>query len=158
MNSSEYSVNKKKERRSFKKYRKCIKKIFLWGGLGVLSAFVFPYGTLFTFLKGLVSEYLAGSITFIAQWGLATLGGLGAIINTINAHQERKKIEDAQDMEDDIVDVLVNENDKLTKKVEDLEKQKEKVNTEAKSNTKTNADLEKSSRNIDYEEEKKYTR
>lgn len=158
MNSSEYSVNKKKEIKAFKKYRKYIRKIFTWATIAVASAFIIPYGSLFTLLKGVVSEYLASSITFIAQWGLATLGGLGTIINAINAYQERKKVEEAQDEEDNIVDVLINENDKLSKQVESLEKEKVKVNNVVKSNTKTNNNLEKNHRNMDNEEERKYTR
>ena len=157
----EYSKNQKYQRKSFKKYRKYIGRILLWGGIAVASAFILPYGALFTALKGLVGEYVAGSATFFAQWGLTALGGIGAVVNTIKANRERKKIDNAQDDEENIIDSMVNENDKLKRKIENLEKSKTKdLDHEVK--IKSMDDKEKTINTHDIEEsiekEKKYVK
>ncbi len=156
-NSSEYQSNQKKQRKSLKKYRKSILKALLWGGIGIASAFLIPYGGMFSALKGFIGESIAMNATFFTQWGVALAGVGGAVINGIKAIHERNKIEKAQDEEEDIVDRILNENDNLSKKIDNLEKQKTKE--ENKKNTMSN-DLTKNNRNIDidYEEEKEKVR
>lgn len=138
----EYSKNQKYQRKSFKKYRKYIGRILLWGGIAVASAFLIPYGGLFAALKGLLGEYVASSVTFLTQWGLVAAGGIGSIINAIKANRERKKIDDAQDDEEKIIDSMINENDELKRKVENLEKSKTKT-LEANTKVKVMDDKEK---------------
>ena len=135
--NSEYTKNQKKQRNAFNKYRKYIKKGLLWGGVGIISALIFPWKSVFTFAKGLIGESLATSITFFSQWGIAGLGLAGAMVNSIKALRERKKIDDAQDDEENIIDGMVNETDKLQRQVKDLERmyinEKEKKETNVKS-------------------------
>lgn len=134
--NKEYSNNQKIQKKSFKKYRKYIGRVLLWGAVAVASAFVIPYGTLFASLTNLVGRSLAANITFFTQWGLVAAGGMGAVVNVFKANHERRKIDIAQDEEENIIDSMVNENDKLKQKVENLEKSKEKVyeeNTKVKS-------------------------
>ena len=156
MDSVAYKTNQNKQKKSLKKYRKHILKALLWGGIGLASALFFPAGV-FPALKGVLGESIAMNATFLTQWGIAAAGGIGAVVNTIKANRERKKIEVSQDEEEDIVDAMITENDNLSRKVEGLEKQK--VKEEKKSNTLGN-NLTKSNSSIDYEEEeeKKHTR
>ncbi len=158
MNNLEYNKNQKEQKKSFKKYRKYMGKILLWGGIALASAFIAPYGLMLGALKPLIGESLAMNATFFTQWGIAAFGALRAGINAAKAHHERKKIDDAQDEQEDIVDSMINENDNLKRKVENLEKQK--VKEEDKSYEKTNNNLVKSNQGIDYdeEEEKKHTK
>ena len=157
MDNKEYSTNQKKQKKSFKKYRKYIGRIFLWGGIALVSAAFFPVGVA-TALKGMLGDFLGGSASFFLQWGIAGAGAIGAAVNGIKANSERKKIEIAQDEEEDIVDRIINENDNLTKKVESYEKSinKEKDITESK--VKTNGNYVRSSQIDDYEEEAEKTR
>ena len=158
MDNSEYQKNQKQQKKSFSKFRKFMGKVLLWGGIAVASAFVVPYELMLGALKPILGESIAINATFFTQWGIAGLGVIGAAVNAIKAHRERKKIENAQDEEEDIVDRIITENDNLNRKVDSLEKQK--VKEENKSNTKTNSNLIKSNNSIDYEEEeeKTYTR
>ena len=131
----EYSKNQKEQRKSFKKYRKYIKRSLLYGAIAIASAFVIPYEGLYTLLQGYLGESLAASATFFIQWGIAGFSALGSIFNAFNANRERKKIEDTQDEAENIFDSVVNENDELKKKVENLEKTKTKLLEEAKIKT-----------------------
>ena len=140
--NKEYDKNQKYQRKSFKKYRKYIGRILLWGGIAVASAFILPYGALFTALKGLLGESIASSATFFAQWGIVAAGGIGAVINAIKANRERKEIDNAQDDEENIIDSMVNENEDLKRKVESLEKGKTK-SIDENTKVKTISDKEK---------------
>lgn len=128
------------------------------GAVAVASAFVIPYGGLFTALKGLLGESIAINATFFTQWGIAAAGVIGSVINVIKANRERRKIDNAQDDEENIIDSMVNENDELKRKVENLEKSKVKT-MEENQKVKSLDDKEKSIhyQEIDneYEEEKK---
>lgn len=159
--NKEYDKNQKYQRKAFKKYRKYICKILLWGAVAVASAFVIPYGGLFAALKGILGESLAMNATFFAQWGITALGAIGSIVNVIKANRERKKIDNAQDDEENIIDSMVNENDELRRKVEDLEKTKTK-SIEEKTNVKAYDDKEKEFDTITMEDEnekgKKYVK
>ena len=152
--NKEYDRNQKYQRKSFKQYRKYIGRILLWSGIAVASAFIIPYESLFTFLKGMLGESIAMNATFLAQWGITAVGGIGAIINTLKANHERRKIDDAQDEEENIIDNMLNENDELKKKVESLEKTKTKT-IEEKTNVKSIDDKEKSYNTLDIDVDKK---
>lgn len=157
MDNKEYRENQKKQKKSLKKYRRHIIKAAIFGGIAIASAFLFPTG-LVGVLKGLLGDYIGGSVAFFTQWGLAGAGIIGATSNVIKANVERNKIEKSQDEEEDIVDCIINENDNLERKVNNLEKQKDK--TINKDNTKSNDRVVKIDNSLEYEEEnqKKYTK
>ena len=159
MNNKEYLENQKIQRRSFKKYCKHMIKLLISLLFAGASAFVFPsniFVWLNNLLKGIIGSYLSASITVWTQI-LCMFGGvLSGIYHAYKASKSKDEIDIAQDEEENFVDRLINENDNLTKKVENLEKEKEVENK--KSNTKS--DLIKNNREISYEEEKvkKYTK
>ena len=159
--NNEIRNNQKEQRRSLKKYRKHIGKILLWGGVAVASAFVFPYGGIFNLLKGVIGESLAMNAVFFTQWGITGAGLIGGIMNAIKAKHERGKLENAQDEAEDLADGLVNENDELKRKVEELAKDKTKE-LDKESPVKTMSDKEKEYNTRDIEEvdevEKRRTR
>ena len=130
--NKEYEKNQNAQRKSFRKYRKYIGKILLWGAVAVASAFIIPYGGMFSALKGLVGESIAMNATFLTQWGLTAGGVIGSLVNAVKANRERKKIDDAQDEEENIIDGMVNENDDLKRKVDSFEKAKTKSLVENK--------------------------
>ena len=156
--NKEYEVNQKAQKKSFKKYRKLIRKIILWIGLGVVSTFVFPTGIIFNFLKGFCSEYIAASIAIWAQILCMGASVVETLINSYKAIREKNKINDLQDEEENIIDVIIKENDDLTKKVEQLEKDKLHVKENNLSKTKTLNYEMKREINNNNEEEKKYVK
>lgn len=150
--NKEYNDNQKKQRKAFKKYRKYIGKILLWGGISVVSTFVLPWNGLLNLLNPILGNYIAGSVTFFSQWLLTGAGVLGAVTNAIKANRERKRIDDSQDEEENIIDGMVNENDELKRKVENLEKSKSKTIDKEERYTKTYDDKEKELHTIEKEE------
>lgn len=150
--NKEYEKNQKSQRKSFKNYRKYIKKGIILGAIAVASAFVIPFGGLMTALKGVVGESLAMNATFFTQWGLTALGGIGAIVNGIKARNARKNIDNAQDEEENIIDGMVNETDDLKRKVNQLEKTKTKT-LEENEKIKVLDDKEKEIHRIENEDE-----
>ena len=150
--NKDYEINQKAQKKSFKKYQKYIRRIILWIGLGVVSTFVFPSGIIYNFLKGFLSEYIAGSISVWAQILCMGASVVETIVNSFKAVKEKSKINDLQDEEENIIDVIMNENDELKKKVESLEKTKSYSN---QNNLNYQKDKEKrQENNIDYENEK----
>ena len=162
MDNKEYRENQKIQRKEFKKYRKHMWKVIGYLLLAGASAFIFPYNLLVGLngiLKPLIGEYVADSITVLVQM-LGMFGGVvGGIVNTYKAAKAKDAVDQAQDDEEEIVNSLIDEKDNLLKKVENLEKEKEKIITESKTVTKTE-ELTRSS--SEYTEEKpktkKYTR
>ena len=130
--NKEYQDNQKKQKKTFKKMRKYIGRIFLWAGIGIASAAFFPGGAIMELLKGTLGELLARSVAFFGQWGIAATGLVGAIINGIKAHNAAETIDDSQEEEENIVDCLVRDKGKLERKVEDLSKKKELENDKSK--------------------------
>jgi len=124
--NKEYYTNQKKQKKTFKKYRKYIGRILLWAGIGLASALFFPGGALMGVIAGINSELDAVSIAFLAQWGIAALGLGGAVYNGIKAHYAAKKIDDSQEEEENIVDCIVRDKENLERKVENLSKTKVK--------------------------------
>ena len=122
----EYRANQRKQKRTFKKYRKYIGRVFLWAGIGLASALFFPGGAIMGALKGLMGEYLAGSLAFFGQWGIAAAGLVGSIVNGIKAHNAAKTIDDSQEEEENIVDCMVRDKEQLERKVDNLSKTKVK--------------------------------
>ena len=156
--NKEYKRNQRVQRKSFKKYRKYIGKIFLWGAIAVASAFLIPYEAMFAAIKGLLGESIAINATFFTQWGIVAGSLLGSVVNAIKANHERRKIDNAQDEEENIIDGMVNEYDKLKSKVDSLEKTKTYNLEENKA--KTFDDKEKEINVIENveEKEKKYVK
>lgn len=146
----EYRNNQNAQKKSFKNYRKHIRRIFLWVAIAVLSSFVIPYGALLVALKGIMGSYLATSVTFFIQWGIVVAGCLGGIFNAINADIEKRHFADLQAEEENIFDSLINETYTLKRKVEDLEKSKTKT-IEANTKVKTTGSKERS---VEYQETK----
>ena len=135
----EYDKNQKAQKKSLEKYRKHIGKALLWGGIGLASALFFPAGV-FPALKGLLGESIAMNLTFFTQWGIAAAGAIGAGVNSLKAHKERKKIEESQEYEEEIIDAMQDEKTNLEEKVKEYENElsKQKANTKANDNKKTN--------------------
>lgn len=128
----EYQANQRKQKRTFKKYRKYIGRIFLWAGIGLASAIFFPGAAVMGALKGFMGDFLAGSVAFFGQWGIAAAGLVGSVINGIKARHAAKTIDDSQEEEENIVDCMVRDNENLVRKVDNLSKTKvkeENVNT-----------------------------
>ena len=144
----EYDKNQKEQKRTFKKYRKFIGKALLYGGIGLASALFFPAGV-FTALKGLLGESIAMNLTFFTQWGIAAAGAIGAGVNALKAHKARKKIEESQDYEEEIIDSMQEEKDNLEEKVKEYEKEL----TKQKDNNKTNDNSKTNSNTNEYQEE-----
>ena len=132
MDNKEYRNNQKKQKKAFKSFRKYIKRAFVWAGIGVASAFLLPWSALMPLLKIPFSPLIAGSITFFAQWGITAAGVIGAAINGLKARYAAKTVDKAQQEEENIVDCMVLEGDKLERKVENLSKSKELENDKTK--------------------------
>ena len=160
MNNKEYRENQKIQRKSFKKYRKCMWKVLIYFFLAVGSVTVLPHilAPLHEPLSRLFSTLIANSIHVGAQLLVLFGGVLGGVVNAIKANKARWEIDNAQDEEENIVDSLINENEELLKKVDNLEKQKEKVNVEIKTNSKANDFVKNNHEYVEEEKVKKYTK
>ena len=156
--NKEYELNQKEQKKSFKKYRKLIRKIILWIGLGVISTFVFPSGIVFNFLKSFCTEYVAGSIAVWAQILCMGASVIETIINSYKAAKEKNKINDLQDEEENIIDVILKENDDLKKKIESMEKNKVHSKENNLLYDKTLSYEKRNQINNNDEEEKKYVK
>ncbi len=132
MDNREYRDNQKKQKKAFSGFRKYIKRAFIWAGISVASAFLMPWSLLMPVLKIPFSPLIAGSITFFAQWGITAVGAIGAVINGLKARHAAKTVDKAQQEEENIVDCMVLEGDKLERKVENLSKSKELENDKTK--------------------------
>lgn len=146
----EYQANQRKQKRTFKKYRKYIGRIFLWAGIGLASALFFPGAAVMGALKGLMGEYLAGSVAFFGQWGIAAAGLVGSVINGIKARHAAKTIDDSQEEEENIVDCMVRDKEHLERKVDNLSKTKDKKEENVKT---ANLELVKSNSTITNEKD-----
>lgn len=160
MDNREYRENQKIQRKSFNDYRKHMIKVLLGFGIAIASISIFPeyvFPYLNTFLKGFMSDYLAGSLTLFTQLAFLIGGTVSGVVNSFKAVNDKVIIDKAQDREEEIIDKLINENEKLSERVNTLEN--EKANSISKTSSKTNTRR----RVINpYEEEqvkvKKYTR
>ena len=130
--NKEYYENQKKQRKSFKNYRKHMIKLLLSSLVGMAAAFALPWNILFKALLNITTEYIAGSITVWAQILLMAYCGIKAVYHTYKAAKEKEIMDELQGSEEDMVDYLINENDKLNKKVDSLEKEKVKTIEETK--------------------------
>ena len=161
MSNREYRENQKKQRKEFKKYRKSMWKMFIGFLVAGAAAFVLPeFGlpALNALLKGIIGEYLAGSVTVFTQIALLAGGVIGGVVNAFKAIRAKDEIDKAQDEEENIVDVLINENEDLAKKVEKHEKEKTNVKVETKTNSKTMNYQKSNDSYVEEEEEKRYTK
>ena len=130
--NKEYKENQKKQKKTFKKYRKYIGRVLLWAGIGIASAIFFPGAAVMGALQGVLGEFLAGSVAFFGQWGIAAAGLVGAVTNGVKAFHAAKTINNSQEEEEDIVDSIVRDKENLERKVEDLSKTKVKNNENTK--------------------------
>ena len=128
----EYRANQRKQKKTFKKFRKYIGRIFLWAGIGIASAAFFPGAAVMSALKGVMGDLLATSVAFFGQWGIAGVGFIGAMVNAIKAHHAAKTIDNSQEEEENIVDCIVRDKDNLQIKVDNLSRTKELEDTKAK--------------------------
>ena len=144
----EYDKNQKEQKKTFKKYRRFIGKALLFGGIGLASALFFPAGV-FPALKGLLGESIAMNATFFTQWGIALAGAIGAGVNALKAHRARRKIEESQEYEEEIIDAMQEEKGNLEEKVKEYEKEL----TMQKENNKTSNNSKANSNTFEYQEE-----
>ena len=157
--NKEYTENQKKQRKSFKEYRKQMLKLLGSTIVGIVTAFAFPGRPIYEFLQKFFTDYIAGSITIWTQLIIMGVCGIKAVYHTFKAASEKQNIDNLQDEEENIVDYLVNENDKLNQKINSLEKEKTIVKEIEKTSSKAVSNLRKVNAN---EEEnvkvKKYTK
>ena len=113
----EYRANQRKQKKTFKKFRKYIGRIFLWAGVGIASAAFFPGAAVMGALKGVVGDLLATSVAFFSQWGIAGVGFIGAMVNAFKAHHAAKTIDDLQDEEENTVDGICRDKDNAEKEL-----------------------------------------
>ena len=116
MDNKEYRENQKVQRKSFKEYRKHMIRGLMGFGLAIVSIsflpeYVFPHVN--NFLKGFMSEYLAGSVTVFTQLACLVGGVASGVINAFKAINDKDTIDKAQDREEEIVEELFEEKDKL---------------------------------------------
>ena len=128
----EYRANQRKQKKTFKKFRKYIGRIFLWAGIGIASAAFFPGAAVMGALKGVLGDLLATSVAFFGQWGIASVGFIGAMVNAIKARHAAKTIDDSQEEEENIVDCIVRDKEQAEIKLNNLERVKVKENEQEK--------------------------
>ena len=113
----EYRDNQRKQKKTFKKYRKYIKKILIWAGIGIASAAFFPGAALMNALTGLIGSYYATSAAFFAQWGITAIGFGTAAYNGYKAYRAANTIDDLQDEEENTVDGICRDKDNAEKEL-----------------------------------------
>ena len=141
MNNSQKLVdNEKKQKKTFKEYRKRIlKALFGFVAFGA-SLFILPefvFAPLYNFMKGFISENAASSITFFTQMFVTILSGVSGIVNSISANRAKHRLNNYQNEAEEIVNSINLENEELLSKVKELEKQKLNVNTNSKTNSRS---------------------
>lgn len=159
MNNKEYQDVHKKERKAFKKYRKHMWKVIISFLIAIAAFTIIPSALvpLHGLLNSLFSTYIADSIYVWIEVLIFAGGSLSGVINAIKAYNSKEDVEKYQDEEEDIVEGIKNEYDKLLNKVETLEKSKTKEENKAsiKSNNYTKHN---NSSYFEIEKEKKYTK
>ncbi len=135
----EYRDNQRKQKKTFKKFRKYIKKILLWAGIGIASAAFFPGAAVMNALTGLIGSYYATSAAFFAQWGITAIGFGTAAYNGYKAYRAANTIDDLQGEEENTVDVICRDRDDAVRKYESVARKLENVkNKETNENEQTN--------------------
>lgn len=119
----EYSKNQRSQKKSFKEYRKHMIRAGISIVLALLGTFAFPSSLVVELLKGF-GEYVGVSVAVWSKILLMAGGTIGTIVNGIKAKKVKDKIDDLNDLEEEIVEKIVYDKEKLEQKNHDLEKTK----------------------------------